>query len=134
MDLTLKRNRFGPYGIFGKLYNPEGIVIAHTLEHAFLFEHEWYPIIPEGELKCIRGKHRLGIGPQFETFEVTGVEGHSGLLFHVGNYNEDSTGCILLGQNSYERSVVYSRTAFNDFMNLQKGVDTFMLKVENEDP
>ena len=70
----------------------------------------------------------------FETFEVLGVEGHTGLLFHWGNFNRDSEGCILTGEEDFtsdsgERMVTASRKAFAEFMDMQKGVDSFLLAV-----
>lgn len=132
MDLILKRNKNSSDGIFGKLYDLEENLVAFTLEHAFLFEHEYYPALPEGVYTCKRGPHRLeSMITDFETFEVENVAGHRGILFHVGNYNKDSSGCILLGSEVLAKAIMNSRVAFTHFMDLQKGVDTFTLTVQN---
>ena len=91
------------------------------------------PKIPQGVYTCMRGEHELENGPKFITFEVMGVPGHSGLLFHKGNFDNDSKGCILLGMNVVgapgARMITQSGLAFDRFMALQKGVDDFQLTV-----
>jgi len=81
--------------------------------------------------------HRLGHGATltkpFSTFEVTGVEGHSGLLFHRGNYNKDSAGCILVGQNiadvGGQQIITGTPAAFAAFLERLDGIDQFDLEV-----
>ena len=69
----------------------------------------------------------------FITFEITDVPGHTGILFHMGNYNKDSDGCVLLGEEAVPTSeptmVTNSVVTFNSFMASQSGVDTFQLVV-----
>ena len=136
MDLTLTRFLVRPDGIFSRLSNPQGETLAVTLEHAFGNPQSGYGAkLPIGTYACQRGTHRLAHGPEFETFEVTGVTGHSGILFHVGNFNIDSDGCILLGTAFSEYGdnggfmITNSRMAFSSFMAIQAGVTTFELTV-----
>lgn len=127
MDLTLRRQSFTDQGVFGLLLNDQGDTIAVTLEHAY----DRAPKVPPGEYKCVRGLHRLeGMKEPFETFEVTGVPGHSNILLHVGNYQRDSHGCILVGTEILGEMITQSRVAFEKFMELQKGVDQFTLTVK----
>ena len=63
------------------------------------------------------------------------VKGHYGILFHVGNYNEDSEGCILLGTgfgntSSKGKMITASKQAFKQFMEMLKETDLFTLIVE----
>jgi len=135
MDLILKRNRFRQDGIFGELLKDNGDGFVVTLEHAYRDQNLNYsPKIPEGSYTCVRGMHRLdGMTEDFETFEITNVPGHTNILFHVGNFNNDSSGCILLGSNVLKAdagwSIQSSRVAFTRFMELQEGVDKFTLIV-----
>lgn len=134
MDLTLKRTAYKPFGIFGTLSDSLG-QIAVTLEHAYTdsVSFKWAPKIHAGVYTCVRGVHALKNGVPFETFEITGVYGHTGLLLHKGNFDRDSEGCVLLGQTlapyGADEMVVSSAIAFDRFMQLQDGIDTFKLTV-----
>lgn len=123
MDLILDRFNFSPNGILGILGSKEED-ICYTLEHAYNLA----PKIPEGIYRCVRGQHQLKSGP-IETFEVTNVPNHTGILFHPGNTENDSEGCILLGMGKSGDALTLSRLAFEAFMGFQDRVDTFMLKV-----
>ncbi len=140
MDLRLVRKEYRSDGIFSELFDTEGHLIAHTLEHAYEdltgFRKDYLPKLTAGTYKCVKGKHRLhGMTSDFETFEITGVLGHSNILFHQGNYTKDSKGCVLLGQKvtqlqGQDKMITNSRFTFNEFMNLQSGVDEFTLVVD----
>lgn len=125
--MTLIRDRYAEQGIFGTL-RAEGISFQ-TLERAYPIPGGFRPKLPTGEYQCVRGMHRLTRGEPFETFEIIGVKGHWGILFHVGNYNQDSSGCVLLGLRREGNAITGSRLAFFDFMNYLKGVDQFTLTV-----
>lgn len=139
MDLILTRKEFRTDGIFSELTQLDGTPVARTLEHAYISpQGHPYAKIPNGTFKCIRGQHRLhNMTHDFTTFEITGVRGHKNLLFHQGNYNRDSEGCILLGTAisstlGHDQMIVHSKIAFSLFMSLQDGVDEFMLTVREE--
>lgn len=133
MNMTLKRTMFRDDGIFGELTGDGGQTIATTLEHSY----DLKPKIPDGVYTCVRGTHALHDGVPFITFEITGVEGHSGLLFHQLNYNEESDGCVGLGKRlgwrlgGKTRMITFSKQAFEEFMELQKYVDSFELTVQS---
>lgn len=134
MNLTLSRTHFDKDGIFGILTDEIGFTLALTLEHSY----DLLPKLPNGEYVCQRGPHRLhGMTSDFETFEVKNVPGHSGILFHWGNYNKDSDGCVLLGSSRTPLDLVgtpmilNSRKAFAEFMSVLKGIDSFTLTVRN---
>lgn len=139
MDLKLEHVENGMFGVFGKLIEPDGNIFCFTLEHAYpdirSVDTFYYTKIPNGSYTCIRGMHRLdGMIKDFETFEVKDVPGHSGILFHVGNYNRDSSGCILVGASivsaGLEKMISDSRTTFAKFMTLQTGIDEFQLQIQ----
>lgn len=139
MNFTLKRNEAREDGIFGELLDSNNTAIAVTLEHSYdsgLGDGSYAPKLLPGQYKCVRGKHSLHTIPvPFDTFEVTGVAGHQGILFHPGNFNHDSDGCILLGRNIVPtldgggNMITSSRNTFNKFMNIQKDVQEFTLTV-----
>lgn len=125
MNLTLTRKSFELYGVFGELSDEDGNVVAVTLEHSFSNS----PKLPVGTYECVRGEHKLHNLNPFTTFEITEVPGHTGILFHKGNWNNDSEGCVLLGSRIGIGCILESSAAFNKFMELQQGVDSFLLVV-----
>lgn len=138
MDLILIRTEYRPDGIFGELRDWNGNIVAKTLEHSYPLDGEggYYPKIPVGTYKCVRGEHRLmGMAHQFETFEITNVPGHTDILFHQGNFNSDSEGCVLLGKSvirssSNKQMITDSHTTFEEFMALEAAIDQFTLTVQ----
>lgn len=133
----LRTTAYRPDGVFSELYNGSDLFCV-TCEHAYQNDAAWVPKIPRGATyTCKRGMHNLvtyNKGQPFETFEIIGIAGHTGLLFHPGNFNRDSNGCVLVGkelrQQLPEWWVTNSRDMFADFMKALEGVDEFSLRVE----
>jgi hypothetical protein len=132
MNLILSRQTVDTNGIFGTLLMLDGTAVCETLEHNF----DGCAALPLGVYPCVRGWHRLHPEQEvFETFEVTGVPGHTGILFHCGNQNADSRGCVLLGTWTHHDhgspdAIEGSRDAFARFMGYQTAVDHFTLTVQ----
>ena len=124
MYATLERFCYSPFGTLGTLtYGGKSFV---TVERPWLGNLRYESCIPEGVYTCKR--YRSARFPS--TFEVTGVEGRSHILFHVGNTAKDVQGCIALGQfldKCY--GVRNSRFAFGEFMEDMRGRDKFELKI-----
>lgn len=133
MDITIRRNKFTKNGILGELQSDNGAFSCSTLEHAYEVNEAHYAAkVPYGLYLCQRGIHRLkSQADEFETFEVMGVEGHSGILFHPGNFNQDSEGCFLLGEPGVVGviEVLNSKATFKKFMALQEGIEQFALMI-----
>jgi hypothetical protein len=115
-NLELVRVRVAPAGAFGVLV-AEHHPIAVTLEPTWALPDA--PAvqsvkIPVGRYLCRRSWFHRGA---YETFEVV-VPGHSRLLFHRGNVEEDSEGCILVGRrfNPEAPRILESVLGFADFM------------------
>jgi len=135
MIFRLIRNKYCSSGIFGKLVNEEDNTIAYTLEHAYANGDVWTPKVAKGTYVCRR--HQPEHLP-YVTFMITNVppfqgEEVNGILIHIGNYNEDSEGCVLLGANIMNLNVrpmlTASEATFKKFMNDLSGVDSFELCV-----
>ena len=131
----LTRSSIGCFGALGELVLLSGLSLA-TCERAFqsnLLENSWETKIPPGTYKCVKGTHQLEHGGPFTAFEITGVPGHTGLLFHIGNTYKDSEGCVLLGVehtlNDALPFITESGLAFNEFMHELQDVNDFMLEV-----
>jgi hypothetical protein len=125
------RDSYTENGVFGVLWSDDGSFSCQTLEHAYLFHDGILPKLPVGIYICKRGMHQLeGMTKPFETFEITNVPKHTDILFHTGNVNADSSGCVLVGaQRIEDKEILGSRAAFAALMDHLKYVDTFELAV-----
>lgn len=130
IEFQLKRKHIREDGVFSEL-SRDGKLVAMALEHSYGLTVK----IPNGTFRCIRGAHRLhGMKEDFITFEIEGVAGHDNLLFHWGNWEKDSEGCVLLGAAMVKDAngaymVTKSRTTFDAFMASLEGVDEFWITV-----
>lgn len=127
MTFTLIHNDFTPDGIFGELTCDKGNLTVQTLEHSY----DMKPKLYDGTFTCVRGIHRLHDNIPFEAFEIQGVKGHTGVLFHIGNYNADSDGCVLVGMDRSGNMITHSAIAFSKFMGLLDGQSSFTLIVKS---
>lgn len=137
MDLALVRSQFRLDGIFGSLKDPDGNELAVTLEHAYIDPNSHNPIpkLRDGTYRCVLGIHQLSHSRgNLETFEITNVPGHTGILFHAGNRMDDSHGCVLLGRSIVDiggmKGITASRLTFQHFLDAQSG-DEFQLTVSS---
>lgn len=137
--MKLSRNSRGVSGVFGDIADESGEHVCVILEHAYeQADGSYLPKIAPGIYDCVRGTHRLehyNDGKPFETFEITGVPNFMGnlvskCLFHPGNFNLDSNGCLLTGVGKLGQMITNSRTAFASFMKSREGCDSFELIVE----
>lgn len=118
-------------GTFGML-SIDSFPICLTLERQWQNNAKGISCIPAGSYLCKRV-----ISPKFgRTFEVTGVPGRDAILFHAGNIDDDSHGCILLGEElsvwkaDGSCSIASSKVAFLDFMARLSGIDEFELLIK----
>ena len=69
-----------------------------------------------------------------DTFEIE-VPGHTAVLFHAGNVEADTKGCVLLGSSvgklKGERAVLNSGNTFKQFLEVMKDQKFFTLFVSN---
>jgi hypothetical protein len=80
-----------PEGAFGIMFDFAGIPFAVTLERTF---EDGKTIIPPGIHDCHKTKYITG---GYDTFEIE-VPGHSRILFHKLNTENQSKGCIGIGE------------------------------------
>ena len=140
MELSLKRFiANNPDGVPGVLI--KGVdILCMTLEEEWKDNARNISCIPEGSYVCKRVTRPSGQ----VTFEITGVIGRTSVLFHPGNTEEDTQGCVLVGmefgkkivqdEDSGERreklAVLRSTEAFEKFMTLMGDRQTFILHVK----
>lgn len=101
-------------------------IFCFTLEPDVTESRKLY--IPAGDYKC---KRFHGIKWP-NTFEII-VEGHTAVLFHAGNVEADTHGCVLLGATTGklkgQRAVLNSGITFENFMNMLYNETEFELKI-----
>lgn len=144
MDVTQVLKQYRKDGIFGELYDKLGSFICYTLEHAYNVgsddEPKWSPKIALGVYRCVLGTHKLHNGVPFRAFEIMDVPDFmgkpvTGCLFHIGNKDEDSEGCILTGEKEVIAGgieiIVHSKDAFDKFMAIQKFSDFELTRTAN---
>ena len=139
--------RFGdtPFGVFGYLVlrddGGEPIAAFATCEDDWRENALAVSCIPAGSYLCRRRQ-----SPKFgNTFRVEDVPGRSQILFHAGNTEEDTKGCILLGEAfggltvadedtptnrpTFKWAVSSSRSAFRRFLSETAGLQEFPLSI-----
>lgn len=128
MKLTLKRIACNPYGTFG-VYIHRNIPFAVTLEPIWKNNEENISCIPAMEYTCRRiDSPRFG-----NTFEVMNVPGRTHIVHHKGNWDDDTIGCICLGEQfeplNGEPGIWRSGKGFSEFMDILKDVNKFTLRI-----
>ena len=116
------------YGTFGALII-NSRVFCVTLEPPDELNQENISSIPAQQYRC----KRYCSNRYQDTFQVMNVPGRTKILFHAGNFNEHTEGCILLGQRwgrlKAARAILNSGNTFKQFMEVMDGVDEFSLTI-----
>ena len=127
-QFKLRRIGSNSFGTFGVLIDGD-IPFCLTVERQWLNNQVGVSCIPDGIYICRRGqfpKHR-------DTFEVTNVPGRTSILFHKGNIDDDSHGCIVLGEQygylNRDVAVLASGPAFEEFLKRLEGINEFQLTI-----
>lgn len=131
MRLQLFRIAQSATATYGVLIQ-EGIPFALTLERPWLFNRKSESCIPVGTYKTIRvqsPKHG-------NTFQVQNVTDRSGINFHKGNLEEDTEGCVLVGEQfepvNGKPGIVASTAGFAQFLELLKDLNEFTLEITDK--
>ena len=127
-SLTLKRVATNNDGTFGVLID-ELVPFALTLELPWENNLRNKSCIPSGTYSCKRI-----VSPKFgNTFTVQEVSNRTHILFHRGNVEEDTEGCILIGEQfEYlhdKIAILGSRKGFGEFMGRLAGEELFSLLI-----
>lgn len=153
MEIELIRLRVGKVKddpTIGTLRGDGGRLLGiYTLEEPWLENEPNISCIPEGSYVAKRrfdvelgtkAKRGEDLHPLETTFEVSGVPGRSGILFHPGNTTLDTRGCILPGFSvgpwkslymNFDFAVLDSRRAFRTFLEWTDDVDRFNFLVKS---
>ena len=127
MKFKLHRVWVGEEGAFGLLFCDDKPPFAVTLERTFKPSNEI--VIPYGVHKCTRSQYFKGGYP---TYEIN-IKGHSRVLFHKGNTEAHSMGCILVAEFFHQfddvAGIANSAGGFKEFMKHANNADEFLLEV-----
>lgn len=115
-------------GTFGALLI-DGVLFSWTLEPPDLGNVQKRSCIPVGSYLC----RRYSSAKYPDTFEVTGVPGRTAILFHSGNTDDNTEGCILLGETLGKlrdaRAILNSGATFRRFLAALASEDEARLRV-----
>lgn len=92
--LTIKTVSMIPQCTLGVLLDELQVPICTTLENPWIENKPMVSCIPSGKYVC----ERVNSPKYGHSFEVKDVPNRSHILFHKGNIEENTKGCILLGQ------------------------------------
>lgn len=133
MNYVMTRYKSGLYGIFSKMIAEDNSSSFAILEHAYFDGVSQYlPKVAAGSYPCVRHPpNRL----PYETFMLQNVppfQGNqvTGCLIHIANYNNDLDGCLGIGKCAQNTMIEDSRIAYEEFMEIQKPVDSFILVIK----
>lgn len=125
--VTLTRQYLPEYTC-GILAIDDGGTTFRTLELPYRDNKKNISCIPAGEYIC-----RKVCSPKFgDTFEICDVHGRGNILFHYGNYVENTQGCVLLGERWANGMLQDTRLAMQQFMNIFKDEFEFKLIIKAE--
>ena len=123
-------------GAFGMLSWREAPPFAVTVEHTYSNGPRGTlttKIVP-GEYQCVRSRYHRG---NYDCWQIVGsdIAPERRILIHKGNIEEDSDGCILIGESfgvlHGKPAILQSGAGFAELMSLTGGVDEFPLFVVN---
>lgn len=142
MKLTLKRVQKASNYTMGELYINNSF-FCDTLEdtnRGLSFEQSLQEIQSRkvyGETAIPYGTYKFNIdviSPKFKDRtwakfcqgklpRLENVPGFEGILIHIGNVHEDTSGCILVGENKVKGKVLNSTAVFNSLFKILKEAD-----------
>ena len=125
--MILKRIAQNKDGVFGVLID-NSTPFAVTCEPPWIDNKQDISCIPDGTYHCKRRPyHRRG----YEVFEIMDVPDRTAILFHKGNTEDDTAGCILIGEQfeslNGKTAILHSGKGFREFMDRLAGIDEFTL-------
>lgn len=129
--LELKRLSFtkiGTFGVLSKVTGDGSYPWMVTLEDPWNNNEPFKSCIPAGVYTCKRAYYNAG---KYWTFEVTGVDGRTHILFHIGNTILNTEGCILLGDSFNSSGISLSQMAHEDFMKRLENFSEFQLVIKD---
>lgn len=118
-----------------------GEACLYTLERPWLGNEQSVSCIPEGVytvgLRASSVVQRTSKGSYPEGWEIQNVPGRTYIMCHVGNYVDNSEGCVLIGTGFFWHGsrgpmVTNSQDGFKAFMDLMSGRDAWDIRIWNK--
>ena len=111
-------------GVFD-MYNNNKNIVCYSLELPWRDNKKNISCIPKGTYKCT-----LYNSPKFgKVYKVLNVPNRTNILIHIGNYNSQTQGCIMLGDElkdinkDGQKDVINSKLTLSKFMLFMGGKD-----------
>lgn len=115
-------------GAFGVMLFDD-IPFAITLERTYKEGSNQVTKIPQGIHRCTKSFYNKGGYPTFEIH----IPGHSRILFHKANKEEELDGCVAIGEEfgvlDGKPAILRSGAGFDEFMRKMSGLEYFDLIV-----
>lgn len=129
--LIIRRIETDIHGTFGVILY-EHIPFALSLERQWLDNQRSISCIPAGTYTCSRVD-----SPKFgDTFEITNVPNRSHILFHKGNIDDDSHGCVIVGEQfgvlQGSPAVLASSAGYKELHKILKDDDVFRVVIVDD--
>jgi hypothetical protein len=130
VNFKLERSKCSADGVFGEITSEDGQHSFFTLEHAYPDGNGGFvPKVAAGTYICTR---YASPDHGYEVFVLQNVPDFQGqpvsyIELHIGCFNKDSKGCILLGEIQSDTMILKSQIAFEAFMQIQNEVGSWQL-------
>ncbi len=150
MKLTLKRTAKKPTYTIGKLYIDD-VYFCDTIEDTDrgLYQGQDLALIKKIKINSKtaipKGTYKITlnvVSPKYSKKKIyqdickgrvprlLNVPGYEGVLIHIGNTADDSSGCILVGENKQVGKVLNSTETFRKLYNKIKGQENLTIEIK----
>ncbi|TDX52130.1 DUF5675 family protein [Orenia marismortui] len=123
-EIRVIRKEESEESILGEIY-VDGEKVGYTLERTWKNNLPNESCIPPGEYKAFIKKKETSRW-SYDVIQLEDVFKRTAIQIHVGNYPDDTQGCILVGKGKGKDAVWSSRDAFEELMSK---IDSEELKV-----
>ena len=132
-EILIRRVSKESEGVYGVIMEKNDPPFAVTYELPWKDNQKSISCIPPGKYVC----KRYSSNKYKNTFEVTDVPNRKYILFHIGNTDSDSKGCLLVGE-AFEPvygkpGIADSGGGYGEFMELLAKEESFNLTIEEFD-
>jgi hypothetical protein len=126
--ITVGRYDYSEDNTRGLLY-AGGKFIGYTMEDPWNDNEKFESCIPNGEYKTEIRKSKDSPSRDYDHMILRDVPNRSYILWHVGNTEEHTEGCLLPGKTALEDMVGNSQKAFDELMELAKRVESIETRI-----